>query len=123
MRPITVSARRGAPAETAADTRVVGLFDGETLADPALQALVELGSFSTDLATLIATNRAELDRIIANLDATVADEVRPRLERGGRPQPNTRPARPARVPGMSRKRRANSPRRRRWTWTARRCSS
>jgi leucyl aminopeptidase len=43
MRPITVSARRGAPEDTAADTRVVGLFQGEELADPALQRLVELG--------------------------------------------------------------------------------
>ena len=39
----SVSARRGAPEETAADTRVVGLFEGEELADPALQRLVELG--------------------------------------------------------------------------------
>ena len=43
MPPITVTARPGAPEDTAADTRVVGLFEGETLADPALQALVELG--------------------------------------------------------------------------------
>jgi leucyl aminopeptidase len=39
----TVTARRGAPEETAADTRVVGLFENESLADPALQRLVELG--------------------------------------------------------------------------------
>jgi leucyl aminopeptidase len=43
MPPIRVSARGGAPEETAADTRVVGLFEGESLADPKLQALVELG--------------------------------------------------------------------------------
>lgn len=43
MAPITVSARRGAPEETAADTRVVGLFAGERLGDPSLQRLVELG--------------------------------------------------------------------------------
>src|SRR5919107_1576745 len=43
MAPITVSARSGAPEETAADTRVVGVFDGESPADPALQRLVELG--------------------------------------------------------------------------------
>jgi leucyl aminopeptidase len=43
MAPITVSARSGAPEETAADTRVVGVFEGESLADPALQRLVELG--------------------------------------------------------------------------------
>ena len=43
MAPITVSTRSGAPEETAADTRVVGVFEGESLADPALQRLVELG--------------------------------------------------------------------------------
>src|SRR5918999_4523087 len=43
MAPITVSARSGAPDETAADTRVVGLFEGESLEDPALQRLVDLG--------------------------------------------------------------------------------
>jgi leucyl aminopeptidase len=40
---IRVSALRGAPEETAADTRVVGLFEGEELPDARLQALVELG--------------------------------------------------------------------------------
>jgi leucyl aminopeptidase len=39
----TVTARSGAPEETAADTRVVGLFENESLSDPALQRLVELG--------------------------------------------------------------------------------
>jgi len=43
MAAITVSARSGAPEETAADTRVVGVFEGDSLADPALQRLVELG--------------------------------------------------------------------------------
>src|SRR5829696_2818745 len=43
MAPITVSARSGAPEETAADTRVVGVFEDETLADPAHQRLIELG--------------------------------------------------------------------------------
>ena len=37
MAPITVSARRGAPEDTAADTRVVGVFEGDSLDDPALQ--------------------------------------------------------------------------------------
>jgi leucyl aminopeptidase len=39
----SVSTRSGAPEETAADTRIVGLFEGEKLADPALQRLAELG--------------------------------------------------------------------------------
>jgi leucyl aminopeptidase len=43
MAPITVSARTGAPEDTAADTRVVGVFEGDSLGDPALQRLVELG--------------------------------------------------------------------------------
>jgi leucyl aminopeptidase len=38
-----VTTRTGAPEETAADTRVVGLFEGESLADEKLQRLVELG--------------------------------------------------------------------------------
>jgi leucyl aminopeptidase len=43
MREIAVTARPGAPEETAADTRVLGLFDGEHLPEPELQQLVELG--------------------------------------------------------------------------------
>src|SRR3954468_5910894 len=43
MAPITVSTRRGAPEETRADTRVVGVFEGDSLADATLQRLVELG--------------------------------------------------------------------------------
>jgi leucyl aminopeptidase len=43
MPAIRVSALRGAPEETAADTRVVGLFEGEELPDARLQGLVELG--------------------------------------------------------------------------------
>ena len=43
MPQITVSARAGAPEETAADTRVLGLFEGEHLPEPALQQLVETG--------------------------------------------------------------------------------
>jgi leucyl aminopeptidase len=40
---VHVRARSGAPEETAADTRVVGLFEGGRLADERLQRLVELG--------------------------------------------------------------------------------
>ena len=43
MAQVTVTARSGAPEETAADTRVVGVFEGQSLDDPALQRLVELG--------------------------------------------------------------------------------
>jgi leucyl aminopeptidase len=40
---VAVRARKGAPEETAADTRVVALFEGESLDDERLQRLVELG--------------------------------------------------------------------------------
>src|ERR687893_2987305 len=40
---VAVRARSGAPEETAADTRVVPLFDGESLPDERLQRLVDLG--------------------------------------------------------------------------------
>src|SRR5829696_10165461 len=43
MAPITVSVRSGPAEDTAADTRVVGVFEDEKLTDPALQRLVELG--------------------------------------------------------------------------------
>jgi leucyl aminopeptidase len=43
MSLIHVTTRGGAPEETAADTRVVGLFEGESLPDERLQRLVELG--------------------------------------------------------------------------------
>jgi leucyl aminopeptidase len=52
VRDIAVSARRGAPEETAADTRVVGLFEGESLPDRKLQALVELGEAKPGLKKL-----------------------------------------------------------------------
>ena len=43
MAPITVSARSGPAEDTAADTRVVGVFEDEKLDDPALQRLIDLG--------------------------------------------------------------------------------
>jgi leucyl aminopeptidase len=46
---ITVTTRSGAPEETAADTRVVGLFEGEKLGDDRLQRLVELGEARSGL--------------------------------------------------------------------------
>jgi leucyl aminopeptidase len=39
----------GAPEETSADTRAVGLFEGEQLGDPRLQALVDLGEAKAGL--------------------------------------------------------------------------
>jgi leucyl aminopeptidase len=46
---MTVTARRGAPEETAADTRVVGLFEGESPAEPLLRRLVDLGEAKAGL--------------------------------------------------------------------------
>jgi leucyl aminopeptidase len=46
---IHVTTRSGAPEETAADTRVVGLFEGDSLPDERLQALVELGEAKAGL--------------------------------------------------------------------------
>ena len=46
---VHVSTRMGAPEETSADTRVVGLFEGEQLSDPRLQALVDLGEAKSGL--------------------------------------------------------------------------
>jgi leucyl aminopeptidase len=43
MLEIAVSVRPGPPEDTAADTRVLGLFEGEHLPEPELQKLVELG--------------------------------------------------------------------------------
>ena len=56
MAPITVSTRSGAPEETAADTRVVGVFEGESLEDPALQRLVELGEAKPGLKKVAVTH-------------------------------------------------------------------
>jgi leucyl aminopeptidase len=56
MAPITVSARSGAPEETAADTRVVGVFEDESLADPALQRLIELGEAKRGLKKVALTH-------------------------------------------------------------------
>jgi leucyl aminopeptidase len=43
MPEIAVSARRGDPGETSADTRVIGLFEGESLPEGPLKALSESG--------------------------------------------------------------------------------
>jgi leucyl aminopeptidase len=56
MPTITVTARQGAPEETDADTRVVGLFEGESLEDDALQALVDSGEAKGGLRKLAVTH-------------------------------------------------------------------
>ena len=49
MTLISVTTRSGPPEDTAADTRVIGLFEGERLADERLQRLVELGEAKAGL--------------------------------------------------------------------------
>ncbi len=56
MREIAVTVRPGAPEETAADTRVLGLFDGEHLPEPELQQLVELGEAKSGLRKVAVTH-------------------------------------------------------------------
>src|SRR3954454_22980694 len=46
MPPIAVTARAGAPEETSADTRVIGLFEGDSLPDGPLRALSDSGEAS-----------------------------------------------------------------------------
>ena len=56
MANVTVTARRGAPEETAADTRVVGLFEGESPAEPTLRRLVDLGEAKPGLKRVALTH-------------------------------------------------------------------
>ena len=62
MAPVTVSTRSGAPEDTAADTRVVGVFEDEKLADPALQRLIELGEAKRALTVIDAISGVSLGR-------------------------------------------------------------
>src|ERR687896_894362 len=55
---VAVRARRGAPEETAADTRVVPLFEGESLDDERLQRLVELGEAKAGLKKVALAHEA-----------------------------------------------------------------
>jgi leucyl aminopeptidase len=56
MEPIAVTARRGAPDETDADTRVVGIFEDEPAPAPALQALVDSGEAKAALKKVAMTH-------------------------------------------------------------------
>ena len=58
MTNVTVTARRGAPEDTAADTRVVGLFEGETPAEPTIRRLVDLGEAKPGLKKVALTHEA-----------------------------------------------------------------
>ena len=52
----SVSARRGAPEDTAADTRVVGLFEDEPPAEPSVRRLVRLGEAKPGLKKVAVTH-------------------------------------------------------------------
>src|SRR5215207_4366726 len=56
MPAIQVSARSGAPQETDADSRVVGLFEGETPDDDAARPLAESGEAKGALRKLAVTH-------------------------------------------------------------------
>src|SRR5437763_3361600 len=67
MPPVEVTARTGAAADTDADTRVVGLFEGESLDDPSLQALVDSGEAKGALRKLAVAHEDGRRVIVAGL--------------------------------------------------------
>ena len=67
MPPVAVTARTGGAGETDADTRVVGLFEGEPLEDPALQQLVDSGEAKAGLRKLAVTHEDGRRVILAGL--------------------------------------------------------
>jgi leucyl aminopeptidase len=64
MPSITVSARSGPPQDTDADTRIVGLFEGETPDDDAARPLVESGEAKSGLRKLAVTHEDGGRRVI-----------------------------------------------------------
>ena len=58
MANLTVTARPGPPEETAADTRVVGLFEGEAPHEPSLRRLVDLGEAKSALKKVALAHEA-----------------------------------------------------------------
>ncbi len=79
MPPIAVSARRGAPNQTDADTRVVGLFEGESLDEPSLQTLVDSGEAKAGSGKVAVAHEGGKRVLIAGLgkrDELDADTAR-----------------------------------------------
>jgi leucyl aminopeptidase len=64
---ITVTGRAGDPRDTEADTRVVPVFEGESLDDGALQALVESGEAKPGLRKLAVTHEGGRRVILVGL--------------------------------------------------------
>jgi leucyl aminopeptidase len=67
MASIDVSARAGAPQDTDADTRVIGLFEGETPDDDAARPLVESGEAKGGLKKVAVTHENGRRLIVAGL--------------------------------------------------------
>src|SRR4051794_6846364 len=67
MPQIAVSARHGAPEETSADTRVIGLFDGESLPEGPLRALSDSGEASGKPRKLAVTHEDSRRVIVVGL--------------------------------------------------------
>ena len=61
MPEISVTTRRGDPADTEADTRVVGLFEGEALEDQHLQRLVDAGEAKGTLKKVAVAHEEAAD--------------------------------------------------------------
>src|SRR4051812_40717626 len=75
----TVTARTGAAAETDADTRIVGVFEGEKLDEPELQSLVDSGEAKPGLRKLAVTHEDGRRVILAGLGKR--DELDPERAR------------------------------------------
>jgi leucyl aminopeptidase len=67
MADVGVTVRRGAPGETDADTRVVGLFEGDKLDEPELQALADSGEAKAGLKKVAVTHAGGKRVIVAGL--------------------------------------------------------
>src|SRR4051794_41801810 len=67
MPAIAVSARRGPPEETDADTRVVGLFEDDSLPEGPLQGLSESGEASGKLRKLAVAHEDSRRVIVVGL--------------------------------------------------------
>src|SRR3954471_4786219 len=64
MPQIAVSARRGEPEDTSADTRMTGLFEGESLPEGPLRALSESGEARGKPRSLAVAHSADGRRVI-----------------------------------------------------------
>jgi leucyl aminopeptidase len=67
MGDVGVTVRRGAPGDTDADTRVVGLFEGGSLDEPELQALVDSGEAKGGLKKVAVAHVGSKRVIVAGL--------------------------------------------------------